>query len=492
MEGHTNEAIAQQLGITPRSVERKLQRNPQLLDAQIEVVMMLNPDPSDTWDATIDAICDRFEAAWASRESPRIEDYVSAAHASLGHRLTSELLLAEWDLRKRGGEQLDSADFLRRFPDHTRLIQAHLDGHDVDRGSDAVADPDDLANESDGRLSVRCPKCNTSLELVVDASFTEIECSDCGNCFSLVDDQAESGSFVSGAKMGHFILLEKVGMGGFGSVWKARDEQLDRTVAIKIPIRGRLHAIEVEQFLREARSAAQLRHPNIVGIHEVGRDGETVYIVSDFIDGAVLSDYVAGRRLSSREIALLCVTIAEALQHAHDHGVIHRDLKPSNIIIDRQGEPHLTDFGLARRDAGDVTMTCDGHLLGTPAYMSPELAQGKAHQADRRSDVYSLGVLLFQLLTSELPFRGTVHTLVQQIVHEDPPSPRKLDRSIPRDLETICLKCLENNPGIVMNRPDMSLTSCGDIWTINRSLPGLLLKSRERTSCVVGIRWPRH
>jgi serine/threonine protein kinase len=153
-------------------------------------------------------------------------------------------------------------------------------------------------------------------------------------------------------------------------VWKARDTELDRTVALKIPRKGQLDPGETEQFLREARAAAQLRHANIVSVHEVGRDQDTVFIVSDFVEGATLADRLAAQRLSIRESAELCAKIAEALHHAHESGVVHRDLKPGNVILDAAGEPHIMDFGLARREVGEVTMTVEGRVLGTPAYMS--------------------------------------------------------------------------------------------------------------------------
>ena len=393
----------------------------------------------------LDQICDRFEEAWRNRQHPIIEDYLIGPGEPLRSQLLRELVALEISYRRDLGESPLSSEYESRFTSDTATVREAFECSQATAPVETA--PLHRSSTPPGHLAIRCPSCHTPMQVAVDTSLTELFCNTCGSHFSLVNQGHATQRAPPLSQLGHFELIERLGVGGFGSVWKARDKELDRTVAIKIPRQGSMTAEEQARFFHEARAAAQLCHPNIVSVHEVGRDGESVYIVSDFVSGVTLDEWLTGQQLTCREAAELSIKIAAALHHAHEAGVIHRDLKPANIIIDIDLEPHLMDFGLARRDAGEVTVTLDGQVLGTPAYMSPEQAQGEAHQADRRSDVYSLGVILFQLLTGEIPFRGNARMLMHQVIHDDPPSLHKLNANVSKDLETITLKCLEKEPG---------------------------------------------
>ncbi len=428
-----------------------------------------------------DDVIRRFEQAWFNGDRPQIEQYL-VENSDDSVRLLVELAHADLEFRLRATETARVEDYLAQFPalaavpEHvlglarTELRIRRLLGEDVSAGEyeqrfpqllyigdvlNSVFAEDDVkatrtlnpsARPPGSGLRIRCPHCHNPIELVPDAPLDEVECPSCGSHFSLTGRDIATRAASTITRISQFELIDRLGMGAFGTVWKARDTELGRTVAVKVPRRGSLDSIETEKFLREARSMAQLRHPNIVPVHEVGRENGTLYIVSDFIRGVPLSEMMADSRMSFREAVKLLIKVAGALHHAHEKGIIHRDLKPQNIMIDDAGEPHLMDFGLAKREAGEVTMTCDGEVLGTPAYMSPEQARGESHKVDRTSDLYSLGVILFQLLTGELPFRGTAQMLIHKVINDEPPSPRRLDNRVPKDLETVCLKAMAKEP----------------------------------------------
>jgi serine/threonine protein kinase len=217
-------------------------------------------------------------------------------------------------------------------------------------------------------MHLLCPHCHGPIELA-DLHTREILCPACGSSFQLQPASTTDWRSSSGErKLGKFDILSDLGVGAFGTVYKARDTELDRIVALKVPRAGDLSSGEdQDRFLREARSAAQLRHPNIVPLYEVGQAKGMPYLVSGYVPGVTPGDLLTARQLPRREAAQLVAVVAEALQYAHEQGVIHRDVKPSNILVSDDGTPHLMDFGLAKREAGEVTMTVEGQLLGTPA-----------------------------------------------------------------------------------------------------------------------------
>ncbi|MEO1994517.1 MAG: serine/threonine-protein kinase [Planctomycetaceae bacterium] len=303
----------------------------------------------------------------------------------------------------------------------------------------------------------RCPKCGDVLSQDAPVGICP-KCLLAAGLDSVGDDAFDSSATVSAADaspplptvryVGDYELLEEIARGGMGVVYKGRQVSLNRIVAIKMILSGELATqSDIERFHIEARAAANLKHSNIVAIHEVGEHEGRYYFSMDYVAGQTLADIIQNGPLPARKAAQYAETIAEAIHFAHQQGTLHRDLKPQNLLIDSDDQPQITDFGLAKRVAHDSGLTATGAVMGTPSYMPPEQALGKQEELAPHSDVYSLGAVLYEMLTGRPPFcaASAVDTLRQVI--DNPPVPlRKLNSDVPQDLETICLKCLEKSP----------------------------------------------
>jgi len=249
-------------------------------------------------------------------------------------------------------------------------------------------------------------------------------------------------------ELGDYELLEEVGRGGQGVVFRARQKSLNRTVALKVISLGQWASkAHLRRFRLEAEAAAKLEHPGIVPIHEVGERDGSCYFSMKFIEGGQLDEVARRQPMPMRQAAELIAKVARTVHYAHEHAILHRDIKPGNILLDAKGEPHLTDFGLARlvESESSVTQTLD--VLGTPSYMAPEQAVGNNAAISSATDVYGLGAVLYQLLAGQPPFAGgATYETIKLLLDTEPRPPRLLNPKIDRDLSTICLKCLEKDP----------------------------------------------
>jgi serine/threonine protein kinase len=288
-------------------------------------------------------------------------------------------------------------------------------------------------------------------------------------------------------ELGGFHIETEIGRGGMGVVYKAWQRELGRPVALKMILAGELASGDhLERFRNETRALANVHHANIVSIYEAGQIEGRPYFAMQYVEGPTLSQRLKQGRMDPESAARLIASVAHAVGHLHGHGVIHRDIKPSNILIDGKGTPYVTDFGLAKILTGDSQHTASGAIVGTPCYMSPEQAGGKSKHVGPKSDVYGLGAVLYECLVGRPPFREEtpLDTLVQ-VIEGEPEEPRSIDPSIPRDLELICMKCLEKSPD---SRYESAEALADDL---DRWLAGDPIEARPATPWNRLARWTR-
>lgn len=376
----------------------------------------------------LDAACDAFEDQWRSHQWPQLEDFLNVYQEPFQSLLLKELLRIEafWRAKATDPKRLRD-DFLARFPNRQRTV--------------------------DGVLGVASQTSNES--------------------------RLQSDS------LGPFRQLEKIGDGGFGIVFRAWDTRHQRPVALKIPRFGhQLTGHELEQFLREAKAAGSLDHPSIARVWDSGTTAGVTYIAYQLVEGENLKTRFAEfAKRSPLQIAEFVRQLANAVQYAHERGIIHRDIKPSNVLLTADDRPILTDFGLALATGGDATRSLAGRI-GTLDYMSPEQAVGAQDEVDERTDLWSLGVVLYELLTGELPFQGVTDIQLCSNICDAPyKRPRLLRREIPRDLEVIVDRCLQKRTGD-------RLASCGQLAEeLERIESGRPIRSRRVSFVERAIRW---
>ncbi len=370
----------------------------------------------------INSLCLAFEKAWRDGQSPRIEDFANRMSGDAHVTVLRELIAQEVDLRRAAGQSADVDEYHQRFPHHAQAV----------RNAFSLLEK---RPSSDGKLS------DTMSFLGDDVSETD-DHSPQADSKALKHDEPPAPQV-----LGRFEIKRRLGRGAFGDVFLAYDPQLDRLVALKVPRRERFTSSEdMDIFVQEARTAAGLTHPGIVTIYDVVPDGDLLFIVQEYVEGQDLAKYLKSQStgLAAEQAVDLLKSIAEALSFAHQKGFVHRDLKPANILLDAQLRPRVADFGLAVHET--VQWRRRGERSGTPAYMSPEQVRGETHLLDGRSDIWSLGVVLYQCLTGRPPFSGaTFEAICEEILKREPKPLRQIDDRIPKRLEEICLKCLSKS-----------------------------------------------
>jgi formylglycine-generating enzyme required for sulfatase activity len=369
-----------------------------------------------------------FEAAWRAGLRPRIEDYLNPAPEPGRTILLQVLLARELDLRRSAGEAPAVDEYIERFSPRSDAVRAVFS--EVEYGlTELAAEASTVSHPGTSGTTEAAPSGRSTGPLSPSSDVSGAPPGSGGP--SLPD------------RIGPYRNLRILGEGGFGRVYYSRHDDLDREVAIKVARAGLLGSSEREELLlHEARLAAGLKHPAIVTVYDVGRlAGGSPYIVFEYIEGQSLSRKFREDMPPRTALVRLLARVADATHHAHRAGLVHRDLKPSNILIDAQGEPHVTDFGLALNE--DLRRLRTGQIAGTPAFMAPEQVRGETHRLDGRTDIWSLGVILYEGLTGRLPFPGRERRAIYHEILEREPVPlRQIDEGVPQELERICLKCL--------------------------------------------------
>jgi serine/threonine protein kinase len=339
------------------------------------------------------------------------------------------------------GQLTDREAFIARYPDLVEHLRSFFAAQDQERASSV---------QPSVPVSHKSPAPEETISLAAEPAAYANTLASSPPAPPYEPGREGSAPWVKVRYFGDYELLEEIARGGMGVVYKARQVSLNRVVALKMILAGQLaREDDVRRFYTEAEAAANLEHPGIVPIYEVGQHEGQHYFSMGFIEGESLAAKVAEGPLPPREAAELVLKVAEAIAYAHERGVIHRDLKPGNILLDKNGQARVTDFGLAKRTSaadhsGVEALTTTGQILGTPSYMPPEQAAGRLEEIGPLADVYSLGAVLYTLLTGRPPFQSaSVMDTLMAVLEQEPVPPRQLSAGVPVDLESICLKCLE-------------------------------------------------